>query len=204
MRHVAWRVATGTMPRMSNTSDRPAPHEVRPNKVGVLFVCMGNICRSPTAEAVFRQKVRQAGLEEFVEVDSAGTHAYHVGDPPDPRSTEHAARRGYDLTDLRGRQLSTYDAERFDYVIAMDRGNYNRIVREFGGAAAGDGQRAEVRMFLDFAPEVPEVEVPDPYMGGAQGFEQVLDLVEAASDGLLAEVRSRLSNISAPPVSNGT
>ncbi len=189
---------------MSKTSDQSAPHEVPLHKVGVLFVCMGNICRSPTAEAVFRHKVRQAGLEEFVEVDSAGTHAYHVGDPPDPRSMEHAARRGYDLTDLRGRQLSTYDAERFDYVIAMDRGNYNRIVREFGGAAAGDGQRAEVRMFLDFAPEVPEVEVPDPYMGGAQGFEQVLDLVESASDGLLAEVQFRLDIENAPPVSNGT
>lgn len=162
-----------------------------PPKVGVLFVCMGNICRSPTAEAVFRQKVREAGLEGLIEVDSAGTHAYHIGDPPDRRSAKHAAARGYDLTNLRGRQLSTYDADRFDYVIAMDRGNYNRIVREFGGSEAGEGQRATVQMFLEYAPGVPEVEVPDPYMGGEAGFEQVLDLVEVASAGLLAEIRSR-------------
>lgn len=166
--------------------------EVTPEKLSVLFVCMGNICRSPTAEAVFRAKVAEAGLSDRVEVDSAGTHAYHVGDPPDPRSVNAAAARGYDLTDLRGRQLSTYDAERFDYVLVMDRGNYNRTVRLFGGAEPADGQRASVRMFLDFAPDVREVEVPDPYVGGAEGFERVLDLIEAAADGLLAEVRERL------------
>lgn len=173
------------MPRMSITSDQPAP-----NKVGVLFVCMGNICRSPTAEAVFQQKVRKAGLDDVVEVDSAGTHAYHVGDPPDPRSVRHAAARGYDMKGLTGRQLSTYDAERFDYVIAMDRGNYNRIVQEFGGS--DEGQRAEVRMFLEFAPDVAELEVPDPYQGGSTGFEHVLDLIEEASEGLLAEIRERV------------
>lgn len=161
-------------------------------KVAVLFVCMGNICRSPTAEAVFRHKVREAGLEDLVEVDSAGTHAYHVGDPPDPRSIRAAAARGYDLTDLRGRQISTYDAEFFDYVIVMDRGNYNRVVREFGGAKASAEQRASVRMFLEFAPDRPEVEVPDPYVGGDAGFQLVLDLIEEAADGLLQEVRQRL------------
>lgn len=174
------------------------------NKVRVLFVCMGNICRSPTAEGVFRAKVEEAGLADQVEIDSAGTHAYHVGGAPDPRSVRAAADRGYDLTDQRARQLSTYDAERFDYVIAMDRGNYNRIVREFGSAEAGESQRANVRMFLDFAPGVPEVEVPDPYAGGAEGFEIVLDLIQAASDGLLTVVREKLIEKNAPPVTNGT
>lgn len=163
-----------------------------PTKLAVLFVCTGNICRSPTAEAVFRAKVAAAGLADTVEVDSAGTHGYHIGDPPDPRSIAAAARRGYDLVDLRGRQLSTYDAERFDYVLVMDRGNYNATVRALGGAGPGDGQRADVRMLLGFAPGVPEVEVPDPYVGGPEGFEHVLDLIEAASDGLLAEIVVRL------------
>src|SRR5690554_3557755 len=163
-------------------------------EVSVLFVCMGNICRSPTAEAVFRRKVQDAGLEDRVEVDSAGTHAYHVGDPPDRRSIRAAAARGYDLNELRGRQISTYDAERYDYVLVMDRGNYNRVVAEFGSAEPGEGQRASVRMLLDFAPNAPEVEVPDPYAGGDAGFERVLDLIEEAADGLLKEVRGRLSS----------
>jgi protein-tyrosine phosphatase len=168
--------------------------EASNKKVSVLFVCMGNICRSPTAEAVFRRKVEEAGLADVVEVDSAGTHAYHVGDPPDPRSIKSAAARGYDLTQLRGRQISTYDAERFDYVIAMDRGNYNRIVNLFGCAEAGEGQRANVRMFLDYASDVAEVEVPDPYAGGPAGFEHVLDLVEEASEGLIAYIRAGRRN----------
>ena len=162
------------------------------NKLAILFVCTGNICRSPTAEAVFRAKVAEAGLAGLVEVGSAGTHGYPIGDPPDPRSVAAAARRGYDLTGLRGRQLSTYDAERFDYVLVMDRDNYSASVRALGGAEPSDGQRARVRMFLDFAPGVREVEVPDPYVGGPEGFEHVLDLIEEASDGLLAEVLARL------------
>lgn len=166
-------------------------HDAR-EKLAVLFVCMGNICRSPTAEAVFRAKVEAAGLADRVEVDSAGTHAYHVGDPPDPRSVAAAATRGYDLSGLRGRQLSTCDAERFDHVLVMDRANLERTVRLFGGASPADGQRASVRLFLEFAPGVREVEVPDPYAGGPEGFERVLDLIEAAADGLLAEVRERL------------
>lgn len=175
------------MPDMTQAPKSPAGATV-----AVLFVCMGNICRSPTAEAVFRSKVEEAGLEGLAEVDSAGTHAYHVGDPPDARSVRAAARRGYDLSDLRARQLSTYDAERYDYVLAMDRANYDRIVRVFGSAEAGEGQRASVRMFMEFAPGVGVEEVPDPYTGGDEGFDAVLDLVEAAADGLLAEVRSRL------------
>ena len=180
MFHVRARTSVSTQPKLS-----------------VLFVCMGNICRSPTAEGVFRKLVEDAGLADRIEVDSAGTHAYHVGDPPDPRSQAAAAARGYDLSALRGRQLSEYDAERFDYVIVMDRGNFNRVRRLFGGAEPSDGQRAQVRLFMDFAIDRPEVEVPDPYVGGAEGFELVLDMIEAAAAGLLAE-------ISAPPVSNGT
>ena len=113
--------------------------EVTPEKLSVLFVCMGNICRSPTAEAVFRAKVEAAGLADRVTVDSAGTHAYHVGDPPDPRSVAAATTRGYDLSGLRGRQLSTYDAERFDHVLVMDRANLERTVRLFGGASPSEG-----------------------------------------------------------------
>jgi len=172
---------------------------------------MGNICRSPTAEGVFRKLVEEAGLSGRVKVDSAGTHAYHVGDPPDVRSQAAAAARGYDLSGLRGRQLSEYDAERFDYVVVMDRGNYNRTVGLFGSAEPGDGQRAQVRLFMEFAVGRPEVEVPDPYAGGPEGFELVLDMIEEAAGGLLAEISARLASedagsqdISAPPVSNGT
>jgi len=180
-------------------------------KIRVLFVCMGNICRSPTAEGVVRKLVEEAGLSGRVEVDSAGTHAYHSGDPPHVRSQAVAAARGYDLSGLRGRQLSEYDAERFDYVVVMDRGNYNRTVGLFGSAEPGDGQRAQVRLFMEFAAGRSEVEVPDPYAGGAEGFELVLDMIEEAASGLLAEIRARLASedagsgeTSAPPVSNGT
>lgn len=163
-------------------------------ELAVLFVCMGNICRSPTAEGVFRAKLLEAGLADRVEVDSAGTHAYHLGEPPDPRSVSAAARRGYDIGGLRARQVVPGDAERFDLVIVMDRGNYNRVLREFGGEARLVASRARLHMFMEFAPDVPDVEVPDPYGGGPQGFERVLDLVEAAAEGLLADVRSRLAD----------
>jgi len=171
-----------------------APEREARDKLAVLFVCMGNICRSPTAEAVFRAKVAEAGLSDRVEVDSAGTHAYHVGDPPDPRSVNAAAARGYDLTDLRGRQLSTYDAERFDYVLVMDRGNLNRARSICGGFAEN------VRLLMDFAPGRREREVPDPYTGGPEGFEYVLDLIEDACRGLLEDVRRRLAGESAEAV----
>lgn len=153
---------------------------------------MGNICRSPTAEGVFRKKLEQAGLSERVLVDSAGTHAYHVGDPPDARSTAAALKRGYDISEQRARQLSTYDAERFDLVIAMDQQNRHRIVRLFGGDEPSADQRASVRMMLEFANQGPKAEVPDPYTGGPAGFEHVLDLLEEAADGLLEEVKRRL------------
>jgi protein-tyrosine phosphatase len=155
-------------------------------KISVLFVCMGNICRSPTAEGVFRHYVAEAGLDEHVEIDSAGTHAYHVGEPPDRRAQAAAERRGISLAGIRARRVMTEDFERFTYVIAMDRDN-RALLTEF----AGSDHHEKISLFLDYTAG-PESEVPDPYYGGATGFERVLDLVEDASRGLLEELRSRL------------
>lgn len=171
------------MARMAVFDERPEPT----GNISVLFVCMGNICRSPTAEGVFRRLVEEAGLAHKVFVDSAGTHDYHVGSPPDARAQAAARRRGYDLSNLRGRQFGFDDCLRFDYVIAMDRGNYNRIL---GLCKAGAG--ANVRMFMEFAKGRKEREVPDPYSGGDDGFEYVLDLIEDAAAGLLKDVVQRL------------
>lgn len=147
---------------------------------------MGNICRSPTAEGVFRAQVARAGLAERILTDSAGTHGYHIGEPPDPRSVKAAAARGVDISDLRARMVRGEDFARFDLVLAMDRQNHDAL------AALCNDQAADcVRMFLDFAPEQRRREVPDPYYGGADGFEHVLDLCEAASRGLLAHLRAR-------------
>ena len=147
---------------------------------------MGNICRSPTAEGVLRRLWRETAQDLVLEVDSAGTHDYHVGDPPDPRAIAAARRRGIDLSGLRARQLSTSDLDRFDLVLAMDDENRRHVL-----ALARPGSRAEVRLFLDYAPEQELREVPDPYYGGATGFERVLDLAEAAALGLLEELRRR-------------
>ena len=147
--------------------------------VSVLFVCMGNICRSPTAEGVFRHFVNEAGLAQTIEVDSAGTHAYHVGEPPDRRASAAAERRGVSLTDIKARRVADSDFERFDYIIAMDEDNQARLIDQ-----APDEFRDKVQLFLSYA-SVSETEVPDPYYGGAAGFERVLDLVEEASRGLL-------------------
>jgi len=148
-------------------------------KKAVLFVCMGNICRSPTAEGVFRHHVEQAGLAERIVVDSAGTHAYHVGDPPDRRAKAAAERRGIALGDLRARRVSDEDFERFDYIVAMDMDNLERLKDQSPAE-----HQPKVRLFLEFS-SAQEQEVPDPYYGGAAGFERVLDLVEEASRGLL-------------------
>jgi protein-tyrosine phosphatase len=154
--------------------------------VKVLFVCMGNICRSPTAEAVFRQYVENAGLSERVLIDSAGTHDYHVGDPPDARAQQAAHQRGYDMTKLRGRQVRERDFHRFDYVLAMDRTNLS-ILRQLNPR----GGPARLGLFLEYSRHHAEREVPDPYYGGAAGFERVLDLIEDAAQGLLEELRTR-------------
>lgn len=155
-------------------------------RISVLFVCMGNICRSPTAEGVFRHHVSEAGLAEHIEIDSAGTHAYHVGEPPDRRAQSAAERRGISLAGIRARRVEAGDFERFTYVLAMDLDNHT-LLAEF----APPDHHDKIRLFLDYS-SGPETEVPDPYYGGATGFEHVLDLVEDASRGLLRELRSRL------------
>lgn len=155
-------------------------------KTSVLFVCMGNICRSPTAEGVFRHQIVEAGLDDRVEIDSAGTHAYHVGEPPDRRAQAAAERRGVSLSGIRARRVRTDDFERFNYVIAMDRDNHAVLAE-----VADPEHHEKIRLFLEYS-SGPESEVPDPYYGGATGFERVLDLVEDASRGLLDELRSKL------------
>ena len=151
---------------------------------GVLFVCTGNICRSPTADGVMRRLVREAGLEQAVRVDSAGTHDYHVGEAPDARAQEHARRRGYDLSALRARQVAREDFEDFELILAMDRGHLEILRR-----IAPPEHRHKLRLFMEFAGERQADEVPDPYYGGPGGFERVLDMVEAAARGLLAQLR---------------
>ncbi len=154
--------------------------------VKVLFVCMGNICRSPTAEAVFRARVEEAGLADTIRIDSAGTHDYHIGDPPDTRTQRAAAKRGYDMSALRGRQVERADFGRFDYVLAMDNANLSILQR-----LRPDDAASHLGLFLQFAARHHEREVPDPYYGGADGFERVLDMVEDASAGLLAHIREK-------------
>ena len=154
--------------------------------VRVLFVCLGNICRSPTAEGVFRKVVERAGLLEHIEIDSAGTHAYHVDSPPDGRSQAAALRRGIDLSRLRGRRATRADFDQFEYVLAMDRENLSNLK-----AICPPGQEHKLALFLEYAPHRPEREVPDPYNGGERGFERVLDMIEEASQGLLEHLRKQ-------------
>ena len=150
----------------------------------VLFVCMGNICRSPTAEGVFRKIAAEHAPELVVAVDSAGTHAYHTGEPPDPRAQKAALRRGVDISSQRARKVRVEDFHAFDYVLAMDELNYATLVEQ-----SPEGHTSRIRLFLDFAPGADRRDVPDPYYGGSIGFEHVLDLVEEAAHGLVAELR---------------
>jgi protein-tyrosine phosphatase len=152
----------------------------------VLFVCLGNICRSPTAEAVFRDLVKREAAGLDIEADSAGTHGYHTGSPPDERAIAAAARRGIDMRGLRARKVTPADFERFDLLLAMDERIHWRLLE-----IAPLAKRDRVRMFLEFAPHLGRREVPDPYSGGADEFEDVLDLVDAAARGLLAALGNR-------------
>jgi protein-tyrosine phosphatase len=149
--------------------------ESQKDQVSVLFVCMGNI----------RHHVSAAGLDKLFEIDSAGTHAYHVGEPPDRRAQQAAARRGFSLADIRARRVGPEDFERFHHIIAMDEDNLVMLHEQADAA-----HREKIRLFLEFG-SGPETEVPDPYYGGATGFERVLDLVEDASRGLLENLRQR-------------
>jgi protein-tyrosine phosphatase len=152
-------------------------------KTGVLFVCTGNICRSPTAEGVFRHLARERGVLERLRIDSAGTIDFHVGDAPDARAVEHAARRGYDLSMLRARQVARADFTEFDRILAMDRGH----LRELKAMAPG-ASLPRIAKFLDHSEAWRGQDVPDPYYGGGDGFETVLDMVEEASARLLDEI----------------
>ena len=152
----------------------------------ILFVCLGNICRSPTAEAVFKAIAAREAPDLAIEVDSAGTAGYHIGEPPDARTREAASRRGYDMSPLRARIVEPRDFEVFDLILALDRENLS-VIHHRAPAHARD----RVRLFLEFAPDATVTEVPDPYYGGPNGFEEVLDLVEAATQGLLQHLRQR-------------
>ncbi|WP_339936423.1 low molecular weight protein-tyrosine-phosphatase [Undibacterium luofuense] len=156
-------------------------------ETSILFVCMGNICRSPTAEAVFRAKAKEAGLLEQLTIHSAGTHAYHQGEGPDPRARMFASRRGFDLSAIRARQVKAADFMEFDFVLAMDKSNLTLLQ-----AACPQQFQHKLGLFMDYARHFSEREVPDPYYGGSQGFETVLDYIEDASEGLIQKLRQNM------------
>lgn len=153
----------------------------------VLFVCLGNICRSPTAEAVFRSVVQRAGLETAIEIDSCGTAGYHVGEAPDPRSIDAASKRGYAMNALRGRQLCESDYHTYDYILPMDQANLDEVIRRNPGV---DG--STIALLLSYSEQTAYVEVPDPYYGAGDGFSLVLDLIEDAAAGLLTDIKAKL------------
>jgi protein-tyrosine phosphatase len=158
-------------------------------KRSVLFVCTGNICRSPTAEGIFRKHVEDAGLAHVITADSAGTHGYHVGEAPDPRTVAAAKERGYDLSRLRARRVAKDDFHRFDLLVAMD-ADHRTILARLAPPSAGH----KLRMMMEFGRRSRHREVPDPYYGGPDGFELVLDMLEDASEGLLEALRRDLEN----------
>ncbi len=161
------------------------------DSVGVLFVCLGNICRSPTAEGVMRHRLASSGIQIRVQADSAGTGDYHIGRPPDQRAILSAANRGVRIDNLRARQVNVRDFAEFDYIIAMDQCNYRDLL-----SMASSRQVNRVRLMMDFAPHWSEREVPDPYYGDGDGFEHVLDMIEDAVEGLLKEIQQRYAKAS--------
>ena len=164
----------------------------RVRRHAVLFVCLGNICRSPTAEAVFRAAAQRAGIASRLIIDSAGTGEWHIGNPPDYRSIAHGAKRGYDLTPLRARRIEREDFARFDWILAMDRAILDELSR-----MRPEGSPGHLGLFLDLAPHLNRRDVPDPYDRGAEVFETVLDLVEAASDAFVARLAADTGNVAA-------
>ena len=156
--------------------------------VKVLFVCMGNICRSPMAEGVFHKLVQEAGLEDQVTIDSAGTHSYHIGDAPDQRAQAILRGQGIDISGLRGRQVGDTDFKQFDYIVAMDTANLNNLKRR-----APFDYQDKIRLMLSYSRKFPNLDVPDPYFGGAEGFDEVLKMVEDAGQGLLKEIQGELA-----------
>ena len=173
---------------MSSSTNSRARQARPPRSYRVLFVCTGNICRSPMAEGAFRHHVRLAGLAERIDCDSAGTHDYHVGEPPDSRAQFAASRRGYDLSSQRARQVRRTDFSEFDYVLAMDEMNLRLLERRCPSQHAH-----KLKLFMEFSTGPTLREVPDPYYGGQQGFEHVLDMVEQAAQELLDHLRRRLA-----------
>ena len=167
----------------------PATVLAGPPALRVLMVCTGNICRSPTAEGVLRAKLQQLGLHGRIEVDSAGTHGYHTSEPPDPRAIKHAAQRGYDIARLKARPIGNEDFARFDWLVAKDEGHLNWLQKR-----QPPDTQARTALLMTYARRHADVpEVPDPYYGGAAGFEHVLDLVEDACEGLAAHLASQLA-----------
>ena len=156
-------------------------------EIGVLLVCTGNICRSPTAEGVMRHLAKKRGLADHVRIESAGTHDYHVGEPPDPRTLKHASKRGYDMSAQRASQVRPEHFETFDYILAMDRGHL-RTLR----AMAPEGAKAKVGLFLEASGKWKGEDVPDPYYGGVSGFEEVLDMVEEAAERWLDRIEAEI------------
>ena len=154
----------------------------------VLFVCLGNICRSPTAQGVFRAVADRAGLAGRVRADSAGIGDWHIGLPPDPRAIKAAKQRGYDLSSIRGRQFEIADFTRFGWILAMDEANLKALTEMKPAEYEGS-----LRLLLDYAPQLEEREIPDPYFSSPEGFERVLDLMEAAMTGLVAEVQATIT-----------
>ena len=161
---------------------------MRGKQVSILFVCTGNICRSPTAEAIFRKLAADAGMSEAILAESAGTHGYHIGEPPDPRAQGAAALRGYDLSRLRARRVDRSDFQRFDLIIAMDRGHFAML-----SGMAQPSTAHKLRLMMSYASAFQDKDVPDPYYGGPQDFERALDMLEDAARGLL-------ESLSQPPL----
>jgi len=151
--------------------------------IKVLFVCMGNICRSPMAEGMFRHAIKEAGLENQVHIDSAGTHSYHVGSPPDPRAQQAIRKRGIDISGQRSRQVTEQDLAEYDYILVMDGANHNHLIRRASAA-----HKSKIRRLLSFSKKYPNLDVPDPYYGGNEGFEENLDMIHDAVQNLVREI----------------